>query len=66
MKKKNKVITCCFWCNEQIAMPEGFDEKNNKPMCSTGCRDAEVLFNQLFSEERINRERHYDDLTGGA
>lgn len=65
MKKKTSVKTCCHWCNAIITMPGGFNEKKNKAVCSQGCRDAEVLFNQLFSEERINRERHYDEITRG-
>ena len=66
MKKTTKVKTVCCWCLDIIIMPAGFNEKKQKATCSPGCRDAERLFNQLFSEERINRERHYDELTKGA
>ena len=66
MKKKTKVKTCCHWCNQPLTMQAGYDEKKHKPMCSQGCRDAEVLFNKLFSEEAINRERHYGELTKGG
>ena len=63
---KTQIKTCCHWCNAFITMKEGFNEKKTKPMCSKGCRDAEMLFNQLFSEKRINRERHYLALTKGG
>lgn len=66
MKKATKLKTSCFWCNTIITMQAGFNEKKHKPMCSTGCADAERLFTQLFSDEQINRERHYLDLTKGS
>jgi hypothetical protein len=65
MKKKTKNKTCCSWCLCGIIMQPGFNEKKHKPFCSQGCRDAEMLFNQLFSDEQINRNHHYDELTKG-
>ena len=56
MSKTTKVMTACFWCNDIITMQPDFDEQKHKPMCSRGCRDAEVLFNKLFSNKRLNRK----------
>jgi hypothetical protein len=61
-----KVTTFCWWCHTAIKMPQGFNEKKSKPMCSVGCRDAEMLFNIHFSDEEINRKWHYDEITKGT
>jgi len=34
--------------------------------CSTGCRDANTLFEEMFSDEEINRKSHYYQLTQGS
>ena len=59
------VKTFCFWCLKPVVMPEGFDEKKHKPICSIGCKNAEMLFNLHFSDEEINRREHYRYLTRG-
>ena len=54
----------CWWCHAPIKkMQKGYNEKKHKPMCSRGCRDAETLFNILFSDEAINQRAHYRALT---
>ena len=60
-----KVKTFCHWCHAPVLMPEGFDEKKHKPICSIGCRNAEMLFNMHFSDEEINRRAHYRAITKG-
>ena len=61
MTKKREV---CIWCLYPVVVPE-----NHKPkkllVCSTGCRDAEMLFQRMFSDEEINRRDHYTELTRG-
>lgn len=66
MKKTKTKLSSCFWCLATVTISASFDEKKQKPICSQGCRDAETLFNQLFSDESINRERHYHELTKGG
>jgi hypothetical protein len=51
---------CCSWClqvlNTKIPRPR-------QVFCSPGCRDANTLFEELFSDEEINRRAHYWQLT---
>jgi len=52
----------CGWClrvlETKVARPK-------KVYCSTGCRDADHLFEEMFSDEEINRRIHYAYLTSG-
>lgn len=53
---------CCSWCLKVL------DTKTPRPrkiFCSNGCRDAEALFEGMFSDEEINRREHYARLTKG-
>ena len=57
---------CCEWCLTPIKVPNSFDPIVRQVVCNRGCRDAETLFRIMFSDEQINRNRHYDDLTQGG
>lgn len=58
-------IVCCEWCLKPVKAKDTFNPAKSIIVCSRGCRDAETLFRMLFSEENINRERHYNELTRG-
>jgi hypothetical protein len=51
---------CCGWClkvlDTEIPRPK-------KVFCSVGCRDANTIFEEMFSDEEINRKAHYWELT---
>lgn len=53
----------CSWCEKIL------DTNTPRPtivFCSQGCRDANELFEMMFSDEEINRRDHYRELTKGA
>lgn len=56
---------CCEWCLELIQVKDTFNPRKKAIICCRGCRDAETMFRMMFSDEEINRKRHYDDLTKG-
>jgi len=56
--------TVCVWCLAPVKVQDNFNERKQKAVCSTGCRDAELLFNIHFGDEEINRRAHYRNLTG--
>lgn len=58
-------LVCCEWCLEPLKVKDTFNPRKKKVVCSRGCHDAETLFNMMFSDEEINRKRHYDELTKG-
>ena len=58
--------TVCCWCLAPIKVADNFNEKKQKAVCSEGCRDAERLFTTFYSDEEINRRRHYDELIRGG
>jgi len=50
----------CQWCCKIV------DTKISRPtivFCNVGCRDANTLFEEMFSDEEINRKAHYWSLT---
>ena len=57
--------TVCVWCLSLVKIKDSFNERKQKAVCSTGCRDAETLFEMMFSDEEINRREHYTKLTEG-
>ena len=57
--------TCCIWCHTPVKVRDTFDDLQQKAVCSVGCRDAETLFEIMFSDEEINRRNHYQELTKG-
>ena len=50
----------CSWCTKvfESTMP-----RPRKVFCTKGCRDAEAMFVEIFSDEEINRKAHYHELT---
>jgi len=58
--------TVCCWCLAPVKVRDSFDHLINKAVCSTGCRDAETIFNIHFSDEEINKREHYRALTEGS
>lgn len=60
--RKHNGQRCCSWCLR--IMPT--DNETHEVYCSTGCRDADVLFKQAFSDDEINLHRHYHNLTKGG
>ncbi len=56
---------CCEWCLKPIEVKDTFKPHKHKIVCSQGCRDAETLFEMMFSDEEINRRAHYEYLTKG-
>ena len=55
----------CCWCDKPVRVKDTFDPKTQSAVCSVGCRDAEKLFRNQFSDEEINRRAHYRYLTRG-
>lgn len=53
----------CCWCLAPIKVPNNFNHKKQKAVCSKGCKDAENLFTTYWSDEEINRRAHYRHLT---
>lgn len=53
---------CCSWCLKAL---DTNIPRPNRVFCSTGCRDANTLFEEMFSDEEINRRIHYTTLTQG-
>lgn len=56
---------CCEWCLSSIQVKDSFNPKKKRVVCSTGCKDAELLFQQHWNDEEINRRDHYAYLTKG-
>ena len=54
----------CAWCAKPVVTPKKY-KKGDKIACSIGCRDAETLFCNAFSDEEITRRAHYKELTTG-
>ena len=52
----------CGWCYKIIQTTN----TTHVVYCSKGCRDSDTLFNYYESDARINRRRHYAELTKGA
>lgn len=50
----------CPWCSKIL---ETKIPRPRNVYCSTGCRDADQLFQEMFSDEEINRKAHYWSLT---
>lgn len=57
-----KINRCCSWCLKVIQT----SNTTHVVYCSTGCRDADKLFQYHNSDVEINRKRHYDELTKGG
>lgn len=55
----------CSWCDILLEAEERYDPLRHVVYCSNGCRDADTLFQLHYSDENINRERHYEFLTRG-
>jgi hypothetical protein len=62
MEKKHEF---CVWCEAKVKLPHKGINPKKKIVCSKGCRDAEMLFTKMFSDESINRRAHYTVLTKG-
>ena len=54
----------CCWCDVKVKVPKNRDH-SKKLVCSQGCRDAELLFTKMFSDEEQNRRAHYYAMTRG-
>ena len=53
---------CCSWCLKIVTT----QNVTNEVYCSKGCHDADLLFKFYESDTRINRRRHYAELTKGG
>jgi len=58
--------TACVWCSDLIKVPDTYDDLQHKAVCSRVCRTAEMMFMEYWSDEEINRRRHYNELTQGG
>jgi len=56
-------VRSCAWCG---AIHKTNTLRPRKVFCNVGCRDAEQLFELMFSDEEINRREHYRMLTTGG
>lgn len=56
---------CCEWCNAIVKVRDTFDEMRHRVVCSIVCKEAELLFQQHYCDEEINRREHYRVLTKG-
>ena len=54
--------TICTWCLKKI---QTSSEDDANYYCCRSCYNAELMFRQWQSDENINRQRHYDELTRG-
>ena len=57
--------SACCWCDAIVNVRDDFDQWKDMVACSDGCRAADLLFRQHFSDEEINRRAHYRFLTTG-
>jgi hypothetical protein len=57
--------TCCVWCSAFVKVRDTYNDLQHKAVCSTTCREAEMMFTQYWSDEEINRRAHYRKLTQG-
>jgi len=53
----------CGWCG---AIHKTSIPRPTKVFCNIGCRDADNLFELMFSDEEINRRTHYAEITKGT
>lgn len=56
----------CHWCDKPVKVQNNFNPIKQSAVCSVGCRDAEAMFRQQYSDEEINRRAHYRYLTQGG
>lgn len=56
---------CCSWCLAKVKVSDKYNRFKHKAYCSPKCLQADWLFMQWQSDEAINRERHYQQLTRG-
>ena len=55
----------CVWCSTIVDVKDSFDQWADMVACSDGCRAADLLFRQHFSDVEMNRRLHYLALTQG-
>ena len=56
----------CVWCLAPVKVRDNFDHLRHAAVCSTVCKQAEMLFQMHFCDEEINRRAHYRELTKGG
>ena len=54
--------TACVWCSALIKVEDDYDDLRFKGVCSTGCKDAETLFNLHYSDENIKNRAVWERI----
>ena len=57
--------SACVWCSAKVEVADDFCQWTQDVVCSKGCKDAYTLFEMMFSDEMMNRRKHYETLTQG-
>jgi len=57
--------TACVWCSTFVTVPDTYNDRQHKAVCSPVCKSAEMMFTEYWSDEEINRRAHYKELTKG-
>ena len=57
--------SACVWCSKLVNVRDDFDQWKDVAACSNGCKSADMLFRQHFSDIEMNRRLHYLALTQG-
>ena len=58
--------SACCWCDAIVNVRDDFDQWKDMVACSDGCRAADLLFREHFSDVEMNRREHYLYLTQGT
>ena len=53
----------CSWCTKIVTTEI---KRSTIVFCTVGCRDANTIFEEMFSDEEYHRKTHYRQLTGGS
>lgn len=57
----------CRWCWQKLSVPDYHDPLNDFACCEdTACADAEMLFQQLFSNKAILDREELEEIYNGG